>query len=332
MIHVEQQGSVLAIRMSRSFFGRPFWWTTAYWVDGLLIDTGPSFAAKALCHALSKLPVDQIVLTHTHENQIGGLPKLHSRYPNATIYAPRRALLALEQPNVDDLQLYRRVLWGAPQPWTGAVTLLEEVDDRLETSGGHTFRVIETPGHTPDHIALFEPTQRLLFSGDIFAHGEELAWAPEADLFGVICSLRTLANLHPERLFPSDGRISRTPIPELHGKIGELIHLAREVARMDALGLTSDEILQRLFRKEPPIHFWTMGHYSARHLIDACRSYNAMFMPVNSSDDFSTAGASHLVGGEVKMRNAESDSDTEDGEDSSDSSANWPLDWSDLIR
>ena len=39
MIHVEQHGPVLAIRMARGFLGRPLAWTTAYWVDGLLIDT-----------------------------------------------------------------------------------------------------------------------------------------------------------------------------------------------------------------------------------------------------------------------------------------------------
>ena len=37
MIHVEQHGPVVAIRMSRSFLGRPFWWTAAYWVDGVLM-------------------------------------------------------------------------------------------------------------------------------------------------------------------------------------------------------------------------------------------------------------------------------------------------------
>ncbi len=318
MIHVEQQGNVLAIRMSRSFFGRPFWWTTAYWVDGLLIDTGPQFAAQQLCRALSKVTVEQIVLTHVHENQIGGLSALAEQYPNATIYAAPRALSLLKAPPTGSRQFYRRLLWGKTTPWLGDVTSLAAVDDRLQTPN-FTFRVIETPGHTPDHIALFEPTQHWLFSGDTHTHGPELAWRPEADFFGVVCSLRTLASLHPERLFPSDGRISRTPLPELHGKIGELIGLAREVAQMDALGLTTEEIVLRLFRKEPPIYFWTLGHYSARHLVGACRSYNAMFMPLPEQPTNGTLSAAV-------------DANADDGEDSSDSSANWPIDWGDLIR
>lgn len=314
MIHVEQQGNVLAIRMSRSFFGRPFWWTAAYWVDGLLIDTGPRFAAKELCRILQKVAVEQIVLTHAHENQIGGLPTIMDQFPAAKVYIARRAVPLLQDPSLPSLQLYRRILWGKPQPWIGPVTILEEVDDRIVTSA-YTFRIIETPGHTPDHIALFEPNQRWLFSGDVYLHGQDSAWIADADLFGVLCSLRTLASLHPERLFAADGRISRTPLPELHGKIGLLVQYARDVARMDALGLTADEMALRLFQKEAPIAFWTRGHYSSLHLIAACRSYNALFMPTPGT----ATQASRVI------------SPLEEQEDSSDSSASWPVDWEDLL-
>ena len=315
MIHVEQQGSVLAIRMSRSFFGRPFWWTTAYWVDGLLIDTGPRFAARQLCQALHKLPVEKIVITHGHENQIGGLPTLIQQYPNAKVYAARRTVPLLQEPPIASLPLYRQLLWGRPQPWGGPITITDELADRIETNS-YSFHVVETPGHTADHIALFEPTQRWLFSGDIYLHGHDDAWPAEADLFGVICSLRTLAALHPERLFASDGRISRTPLPELHGKIGSLVQRARDVARLDALGLTPEEMVLHFFQKEPPIYFWTMGHYSALHLIAACRSYNALFMPVATERDQRTASSQPLA--------------KDEAEDASDSSSNWPIDWGDL--
>ena len=39
MIQVEQHGSVTVIRMARALLGRPLYWTAAYWLDGLLIDT-----------------------------------------------------------------------------------------------------------------------------------------------------------------------------------------------------------------------------------------------------------------------------------------------------
>jgi len=311
MIHVEQHGHVLAIRMSRSLFGRPFWWTAAYWIDGLLIDTGPRFAARVLLNTLRNLHVDQVLITHAHEDQTGGLAAVLQQYPKAVVYASARTLPILATPARLVLPLYRRLVWGRPQP-CGIAQSLDTVDNQIRTPN-YTFRAIETPGHTPDHTALFEPRQRWLFSGDVFVHSQNSAWAVEADLFGVVCSLRTLADLRPERLFPSDGRISRTPLPELHGKIGHLLKLAREVAQLDALGLAKEEIVLRLFQKEPPLYFWTAGHYSAANLIDACRSYNALFTQFDTD-----------------VRSPQRDlSDEQTGP--SDSS-NWPFDWEDLIR
>ena len=312
MIHVEQYSQVLAIRMSRSIFGRPFWWTTAYWIDGLLIDTGPRFAARALLHTLRNLPVDQVVITHAHEDQVGGLYAVQQRYPKLKIYAAPRALPTLAEPTRMRLPFYRQVVWGRPQPCQGAISL-DSVDNQIRTAS-YQLRVVETPGHSPDHIALFEPSQRWLFSGDVFVYSQQNAWAAEADLFGVICSLRTLADLRPERLFPSDGRISRTPLPELHGKIGQLLQLTRDVARLDGLGLTKEEIVLRLFRKEPPLYFWTMGYYSASNLIEACRSYNALFTQL----DDHAAPSAH--------------GDLPDEQTGPSDSSNWPFDWEDLIR
>ena len=311
MIHVEQHGHVLAIRMSRSIFGRPFWWTAAYWIDGLLIDTGPRFAAHALLNALRNLHVDQVMLTHAHEDQIGGLAAVLQQYPKATVYASARTLPILANPDRLVRPFYRRLVWGRPQPCAVAQSL-DTVDNQIRTPN-YTFRAIETPGHTPDHTALFEPHQRWLFSGDVFVHSQNSAWAVEADLFGVVCSLRTLADLRPERLFPSDGRISRTPLPELHGKIGHWLKLTREVAQLDALGLAKEEIVLRLFQKEPPLYFWTAGHYSAANLIDACRSYNALFTQF-----------------ETDVRPPQRD--LPDEQTGPSDSSNWPFDWEDLIR
>lgn len=317
MIHVEQHGAVLTIRISRSFLGRPFWWTTVYWVDGVLIDAGPRFAAKALCSTLRKLPVERVLITHGHEDQIGGLATIGACYPQVKVYAGYRTLAILRDPPKPE-PLYRRLLWGAPQPCTASLTPLDDVDNVIKTEN-YTLRAVETPGHTADHTAYFEPNQRWLFSGDIYIHGDEEAWAAEADLFGVVCSLRTLASFHPERLFPANGRVSRNPLPELHGKIGYLVQLTHEVARLDALGLSTAEIVLRLFQKEPALYFWTMGHYSAVKLVEACRSYNALLAPRQLPTP------PHLLKPTAPAKN-------EDAPDSPDSSSNWPIDWSDWIR
>jgi glyoxylase-like metal-dependent hydrolase (beta-lactamase superfamily II) len=266
MIHVEKHGPVVGIRMARAFLGRPIYWTTAYWVDGLLVDTGPRCTATELVKLLDSVHVDQVVVTHSHEDHTGGLAALIEHYPDVDVYASTPALPILERPSRLHMQLYRRLVWGTPEPVRGVMSL-DAVENCIETPS-YRFRVIETPGHTRDHISLFEPDHRWLFSGDAYIGGREQAWTPESDMFGIISSLRTLASLRPERLFPS---------------------LAHQVAEMEEMGLTVPDMVSRLFQEEPRLHFWTRGHFSAAHLIEACREYNAIFALGNQGHEPSSS-------------------------------------------
>ena len=146
----------------------------------------------------------------------------------------RRVALSPPSPNRRDCTCnpIGRCLWGRPQPVQG-LRSLDEVDDRI-TTAAYSFRVVETPGHTAHHVSLFEPTQRWLFSGDAYIGGEDRAWPGSYDLFGTISSLRTLASLRPERLFPGSGRVRRTPLPDIHAKIGYYTRLAEQTARLQS--------------------------------------------------------------------------------------------------
>lgn len=279
MIQVEQHGPVLAIRMARGLLGRPLFWTTAYWVDGLLIDTGPRCAAPELLKVLSQVQVNQIVVTHGHEENIGGLEDVHARFRHAPIFAPYRAIGVIQEPTRLRLQLYRRVVWGVPKA-IKQVRSLDDMDNTIRTTN-YIFRVVETPGHSRDHISLFEPTQRWLFSGHAFDEGVTEHWARESDLFSVIGSLQTMLSLRPERLFPSNGKVSRNPRPELAEKIAALQRVSKEVARLDAAGMSVEEMVTCLFKGESSLRLWTSGHYSAANLVEACRSYNALMVATN---------------------------------------------------
>lgn len=310
MIDVEQQGSVRVIRLSRALLGRPLYWTAAYWLDGLLIDTGPACTAPQLARLLARLPVRQIVITHAHEDHIGGLALLHRQFPAAQIYAPRQSISLIENPEQIGMQWYRRLLWGVPQGVQG-VRSLDEVEDCIAT-GEFMLRAVETPGHSRDHVSYFEPRYRWLFCGDAFIGGRDVAWTPEFDLFGVISSLRTLASLRPERLFPGSGTIRRTPLPDLHGKIGALVQLAQDVDRLERSGSTTAAMVATLLGGEPRITQWSMGHFSAANLIEACRSYNAILAPPAVDDATSAAQARRGRAGDRTDSSANRSSDPGD--------------------
>ncbi len=275
MIQVEQYGPVIAIRMARRFMGKPLYWSTAYWMDGLLIDTGPAATAAELVRVLEQVPVTQIALTHAHEDHIGGLGALRKRYPDIPVFAAERALPILQDPTQLQMQLYRRLVWGSPTP-VERIVPLNEVADVVRTPR-FALRAVETPGHSRDHISYFEPVQRWIFSGDAFIAGRDRSWAREYDLLGVIGSLHTLAGLEIERLFPGSGNVRRSPTNDILDKIAYLLQLARDVERLEAAGMRAEAIATQFFGKDDDnLSFWTQRQFSALHLVEACRSYNAI--------------------------------------------------------
>jgi hypothetical protein len=123
-------------------------------------------------------------------------------------------------------------------------------------------------------------------------------------------------SLRPERLFPSSGEVRRNPRPELAEKIASLQRLSKEVSRLDATGMSVDEVVTCLFKGESSLRLLTGGHFSAANLVEACRSYNALM--VATSEDVAVAPRSR-----PRQRVAP---------DSPDSSANESADRGDMVR
>jgi glyoxylase-like metal-dependent hydrolase (beta-lactamase superfamily II) len=69
-------------------------------------------------------------------------------------------------------------------------------DDQIDL-GGRVLKVISTPGHTPDAIALLDKANGLLFTGDTFYAGPIYLYRPETDLDAYLASVRKLAALAP---------------------------------------------------------------------------------------------------------------------------------------
>jgi glyoxylase-like metal-dependent hydrolase (beta-lactamase superfamily II) len=262
MLHAQRHGPVIRFRLARTVLGRAVYHTAAYWVDGLMVDSGCAYSAAELLRETASLPIDQVVNTHSHEDHIGGNGLLQ-RERGARILAHALALPVLANPRLLALQLYRRVFWGWPDPSQGTA-----VGEWLDTEH-HRFRVIHTPGHSPDHICLFEPERGWLFSGDAFIGGRERAARPDYEMYAVIASLKKLAALPITQLFPGSGTVRNDPGDEIRYKVAALEEFAAEVRRLRRAGLDVAAIQHRLLGGEPSITFLTHGHFRARHLIEA---------------------------------------------------------------
>jgi len=262
MLRVEKHGPVVKLLAARPILGRVFYHTAAYWVDGLLIDTGCAFTASELLKAITSLPVQQIVNTHSHEDHIGGNGLLQQTR-DVPVLAHPLALPILANPTLQRLQPYRRLFWGWPPPSKGS-----PAGNWIETSH-HRFRVIHTSGHSADHICLYEPHQGWLFSGDAYIGGRDRAARADYDMYTIIDSLNKLATLDLALMFPGSGTVRANPVADIQRKIVYLEELGEEVRRLRARGLSVRAIRKRLLGHEPYIAYLTLGHFTGEHLVRA---------------------------------------------------------------
>jgi glyoxylase-like metal-dependent hydrolase (beta-lactamase superfamily II) len=161
--------------------------------------------------------------------------------------------------------LYRRFMFGVPQSCVAspAPECFEE--------GGMRFRVMDTPGHSPDHLVLFEEERGWLFVGDAYIP------VPERVFFGSGCdysvwvrTLRDLADLGAERMFTGMGPVRRRPSRALLEKANRLSEISEKVVAMWGEGLKEMEIAKRLFPGDLAVRVVTGGNYSAVNLVRAC--------------------------------------------------------------
>jgi glyoxylase-like metal-dependent hydrolase (beta-lactamase superfamily II) len=136
--------------------------------------------------------------------------------------------------------------------------------------------VIHTPGHSPDHVCLFEPEQGWLFSGDAFIGGQDRALRQGYDIHGIIASLKKLAELPVRKIFSGSGSVRTEGTRHLQDKIDYLEGLGQRIQALRRQGLSARRIRRKLFGRELPIAYITLGHFSGLHLV---RSYLAQPTP-----------------------------------------------------
>lgn len=178
--------------MTRKILGRPVMKVGVYVVDGLLIDTAPRNLRAAMQEVLDTETIGQIALTHHHEDHVGNAALAAQRVGNAPRIHAAGVNLVERAPH---LPLYRRVVWGTPDP-----VVAQPLGDTLETDS-YRFDVIHTPGHAADHVALHEPEQEWVFAGDLFLTEKPRRAFAYEDIGELIASIRRLLAIPDCQLF-----------------------------------------------------------------------------------------------------------------------------------
>ena len=119
----------------------------------------------------------------------------------------------------------------------------------IETGDGPV-RVVETPGHAPEHLAFETPAG--VVSGDLaVAQGSVVVGAPEGDMRAYLTSLRRLYARDPERLYPGHGPTIEEPRATIRRLIAHRLDRERRVRQAVESGAeTVDAVLESAYDKD----------------------------------------------------------------------------------
>ena len=177
----------------------------------------------------AKTALHHVLVTHGHVDHASGAGALSSAHAGARFH---------KRPWPQEDRKYP-VRW---EPLGDGDRFLE-ADDRIV--------VVNTPGHSPDHVAFWHEASRTAFSGDLVVPGSSVMIHASGggDLGEYLASLVRIRELEPRRLLPAHGSIVMDPDALLTQYIDH--RLMREQQVLEALGSgcqTIESITDRMYR------------------------------------------------------------------------------------
>jgi glyoxylase-like metal-dependent hydrolase (beta-lactamase superfamily II) len=184
----------------------------AYLLGDVLVDAGAKLHGKKVVGALSGRTVSAHAITHAHPDHVGGSAHVCRELgvpfwcPAGDAPAAREGRSVVKQGRMHAVMSRTN---GFP-----AVDVDRELREDDEVAG---FRVLDVPGHSPGHVALWRESDRVLIGGDVcfnisfltFRYGlREPLDLPTVDPDENRRSMRRLADLEPSVACFGHGRRS----------------------------------------------------------------------------------------------------------------------------
>lgn len=178
--------------------GAPKYAINIYLIGDVLLDAGTRRAGPRILRQIEGCNVSAHVLTHAHPDHQGASREVCERL-DIPLWCGSRDAAAMESgdwsaviPDNWNTRLQHRFWTGPPHP------VARQLHEGDQVAG---FTVLETPGHSPGHLAFWRERDRLLILGDVL-NGMNL--------------LTTVPGLHePPRLFTVDPAENRRSIAKL---------------------------------------------------------------------------------------------------------------------
>ena len=229
----------------------------SYCVDGVMIDTGSKSLVQAMQPYFEQAQYDAVFLTHYHEDHTGNVDVLQ----NVPVY-----LHALSQPKAaynERLPHYRALYWQQPP------TFSAQIAPATFTSRQHTWDILHTPGHTDDHIALFNRNMGAVFTGDLFVTPKPRIVLMSENIIDTLASLKKVQALPFETMYCAHAGMLTNGHELLALKIDFIEQLIDRVETAHKEGYSFDEIVHLLLPKVPPMVTFSNKEWDASYIVRA---------------------------------------------------------------
>ena len=222
----------------------------------VVIDTPqlPTKAVEMRKEAESRGPIRYVINTEHHVDHIfgnyyfkgtGTVVHHQGVYDNFMVPSPdldpfdyAAEAIPTDDPKGTALFPDRDVYYADPNK--GELVFTGDLDIR---SGGHTFHLIHTPGHTPGQTAVYVPEERVVFTGDT-VFSECQTWLMTSDVDQWVHALEVVSSLDVDQVVPGHGPVT-TP-RYLATQRSVLLDWVSAVASALAKGWSREETIARV--------------------------------------------------------------------------------------
>ncbi|MGE5403959.1 MAG: MBL fold metallo-hydrolase [Candidatus Saccharibacteria bacterium] len=263
MLTRSEYGEIIQLSMGKEMWGQIPYAMSVFYVDGLLIDTGPFTVFQEAAIAFKDLPVRQVINTHHHEDHVGN--NTYFSEQGLPILAHELAVPLIVDPTLwtDRFMNYQKLLFDYP-PASPCRVLGEFID-----GNNYRFQVIHSPGHSHDHICLLEPQNGWLFTGDVFRGEKGRNFRVDEDFYIYMATLERLLDYEFDTIFCCSGVIFDNAKQRVQNKLAYWRELRDQVFEMTRQGCEPEEIRAKLLGEENVITQFTEGDSSKINLVNA---------------------------------------------------------------